>query len=140
MSFENFGQWTPGNYSPVTNLNTMLSSSPVAPSSSAPADRSFMDILLGGQDDQGTKWGSAGQLGLNVAGTLMNGYMGWQQLKMARDQLAESKRQFNMNWDAQARLTNSRLEDRQRARLSANPNGYESVASYMGKYGIPNNA
>jgi hypothetical protein len=43
--------------------------------------------------------------------------------------------QYQTNLAAQTKLTNSRLEDRQKARVSAN-GGAESVESYMAKYGV----
>jgi len=111
-----------------------------SPGSGGQGQPSWLDRLVGWTDGQGNQQAGWGNLALGGAGALMQGYMGYQQLQMAKDQLSESKRQFNMNWDAQSKLTNSRLADRQRARLSADPNAYESVASYMGKYGINQNA
>jgi hypothetical protein len=63
-------------------------------------------------------------------------WSGMQQLNLARDQLAFQKDAFNKNWAAQRTTTNTALADRQRARLGANPTGYESLDSYMGKNGI----
>jgi hypothetical protein len=50
--------------------------------------------------------------------------------------LKESKKQFSQQFGAQKQLTNSRLEDRQKARIASNPGAYESVGSYMGRYGV----
>ena len=50
--------------------------------------------------------------------------------------LAEGKRQFQINYDAQTITTNSSLEDRQRARVASNAGAYQSVGDYMDKNGI----
>lgn len=81
----------------------------------------------------GQGWGG---LALNAASSMFNAYMGMKQYGLAKDQFAESKKQFGMNFDAQRRTTNASLADRQRARLSTGGN-YQSVGDYMGQYGIP---
>jgi len=77
-----------------------------------------------------------GGLALGALQGAGNLFMGMKQYGMAKDALSESKRQFGLNYDAQRNLTNSRLEDRQRARLAANPNAHKSVDEYMNQYGI----
>ena len=77
-----------------------------------------------------------GGLALGAAQGLMDGYMGLQQLGMAKKSFKENQRQFNLNYDAQRRTTNSALEDRQRARLASNAGAYESVGSYMDRNGV----
>ena len=77
-----------------------------------------------------------GGLALGAAQGLMGGYMGLQQLGMAKKSFKENQRQFNLNYDAQRRTTNSALEDRQRARLASNAGAYESVGSYMDRNGV----
>jgi len=67
---------------------------------------------------------------------LSNAYMGMKQYGLAKEQFAESKRQYNQNYAAQRTLTNSQLEDRQRARVASNAGAYESVGSYMNRNGI----
>jgi hypothetical protein len=74
--------------------------------------------------------------GVNTASNLFGAWTGFKQLGLAKDSLKESKRQFNLNYDNQKTLTNSRLEDRQRARYASNPGQYESVGTYMNKNGI----
>jgi len=98
---------------------------------------SFGNWLTGGKDDVTGKVTNSG-LGsiLGVAQGLGNAYMGMQQLSLAKKALAQSKEQFGKNYEAQKRTTNASLEDRQRARLAANPGGYESVGNYMQKNAI----
>lgn len=67
---------------------------------------------------------------------LLNGWLGMQQYGLAKDKLAEGKRQFELNYNAQRSMTNADLEDRQRARVASNANAYESVGSYMDKHGV----
>lgn len=66
-------------------------------------------------------------------GSLGNAYMGMKQYGLAKDQLSESKRQFNENFNTQKQLINTRMRDRQAARVSANPNAYQGVDPYMKK-------
>lgn len=71
--------------------------------------------------------------GMQTLTGLGNLYMGMKQYGLARDSFGESKRQYNQNYAAQRTLTNSRMEDRQRARVASNPGAYQSVGSYMQK-------
>lgn len=71
-----------------------------------------------------------------IGQSLFNSWLGMKQYGLAKKNFRENKRQFNLNYDAQKNLTNSRLEDRQRARIASNPNGYMSVGEYMNKYGV----
>lgn len=79
--------------------------------------------------------GAAGSI-LGVAQGLGNAYMGMQQFGLAKKALAQSKEQFNKNYEAQRTTTNASLEDRQRARVASNAGAYESVGAYMNKNGI----
>lgn len=72
-----------------------------------------------------------GGLALGGASALMQGFMGLKQYGMAKDQMNEGRRQFDLNYGAQRDLINTQLEDRARARASYNPGHYEPVESYM---------
>lgn len=79
----------------------------------------------------------------NYGGLLLGGlqtganlFMGMKQYGMAKKAFDESKRQFELNYGAQKKLTNARLEDRQLARLAADPNRYKSVDEYMKQNGV----
>lgn len=76
--------------------------------------------------------GGWGGMALNAAGGLMQGFLGMKQYGLAKKTLEENKRQFQMNYDAQKQSTNTRLEDRQRARVASNSGAYQSVGDYMG--------
>ena len=77
-----------------------------------------------------------GGLALGAVGGLASTIMGMKQYGLAKKSLAENKRQFQLNYDAQKQTTNTRLEDRQRARVASNAGAYQSVGDYMGTNGI----
>lgn len=81
---------------------------------------------VGTKDQPG--WGGLALQGLGGAASL---YMGMKQYGLAKETLAENKRQFGLEYDAQKTTTNSRLEDRQRARVASNSGAYQSVGDYM---------
>lgn len=67
----------------------------------------------------------------SLGSAIFSGIQGQKQLKMASDQFKENQRQFNANFEAQRKTTNTQLEDRQRARVASNAGAYESVDSYL---------
>ena len=123
------------NTSPVTAPGTVLNPSftpmPGMPGAPGTSDWLTMDSFLGKAGAPG--WGG---MALGVGQGLFSGYLGLQQLGMAKKTFGENQRQFNLNYDAQRRTTNSALEDRQRARLASNPGAYESIGSYMDRNGV----
>lgn len=96
----------------------------------------FMQNMMGYRGADGTQFNGWGGMALGAASGLMSGFLGMKQLGLAKDQLAQGKKQFDINFGAQKKLTNSRLEDRQRARIASNPSAYQSVGDYMNKNGI----
>ena len=70
---------------------------------------------------------------VNAAANAFQAYGNYKQLGHAKKMLSESKRQFNLNYDSQKKLTNGQLRDRQKARYASNQNAYESPSSYMEK-------
>lgn len=95
---------------------------------------SFLDSILGGSGDMSGL--QMGQLGLGGVNSLLQGYLGFQNLGLAKKQYQSQLDQFNKQWDANKKLTNASLADRQAARVASNPNAYQSVDDYMKKYGI----
>ena len=83
--------------------------------------------------DFNSQYGSTIMSGLQAAGGLWGAYNGSQQNKLIKQQMANSLNQWNKNYANQVAAYNTRLEDRQNARLGANPNAYESTDSYMAK-------
>lgn len=88
---------------------------------------SIWNNFLSKEGKQG--WGNPA---IATAGGLTNAFLGMKQYGLAKKTFDESKRQFELNYDAQRNLTNSQLEDRQRARVASNGN-YQSVEAYMNK-------
>lgn len=76
-----------------------------------------------------------GTLG-DIAMAGANIWNAWQTNKMAKKQFDFQKQVYAQQYDAQRNMTNSRLEDRQRARVLSNPNAYRSIDSYMSQYGV----
>ena len=107
----------------------------IAQAQAAPVDNSIFSNFLSKKNADGSVDMGWGGMALGAANGLMQGYMGMKQYGLAKESLAESKRQFQLNYDAQKTLTNATLEDRQRSRIAANPK-YESVGDYMAKNGI----
>lgn len=92
--------------------------------------------FLGSTDmNTGIKTDGFGGLALGAGQGLLSAFMGMKQYGLGKETLAQNKKVFDMNYNAQRQTTNASLEDRQRARLDRNPNN-ESVESYMKKNGI----
>lgn len=106
-----------------------ISAGPLANTATAPNFWS-RENLLGTPSQQG-----AGSLMLGAASGLMNGFIGLKQLGIAKDTLAQNKKQFELNFGANQKMTNSRLADRQATRLASGLGG-PSVNDYMKQYGI----
>ena len=119
-----------GNLAPVPNTAIGSFGSGAGPGGTAAP--SFWEGMIGTKDNPG--WGGLALGGAQALGSL---FMGMKQYGLAKKSLEESKRQFQMNYDAQKNLTNSYMEDRQRARIAANPNaGYASPEEHMSKWGL----
>lgn len=136
--------WDQGTVSPTldsmstgfTNSANTFGSVPLGDTAGSP---SLLDSILGGLGGNNTGGMSAlqmGQLGLGGVTSLLNGYLGFQNLGLAKKQYQSQLDQFNKQWDANKKLTNASLADRQAARVASNPNAYQSVDDYMKKYGI----
>lgn len=92
--------------------------------------------FFGGKDANGNVTNGWGGTAIGAASGLMSGFMGMQQYGLAKQQFAQQKKEYEQNYAAQRQLTNSQLEDRQRARVASNPGAYESVGAYMDKNGV----
>lgn len=91
----------------------------------------FMDKMIGTKDKPG--WGGFALGALNAGSNI---FFGMKQYGLAKQTLAENKRQFQLNYDAQKQTTNTALEDRQRARVASNAGAYQSVGDYMKENGV----
>ena len=100
------------------------------------ADPTLWEKLIGYKTPEGTTINGFGGLALGAASGLGNLWMGMKNYGLAKDQLAFQEDAYAKNYAAQKQTTNASLEDRQRARVAANPAAYASVSDYMAKNGI----
>lgn len=89
--------------------------------------------LFGGTDAKGIQSQGWAMPVIGAASGVAQGLLGMKQLGLAQDQFKQSKKEFDLNYNAQKTLTNSQLEDRQRARVASSPSAYQSVGDYMNK-------
>lgn len=89
--------------------------------------------MFGGVDGDGNQIGGAAPVLATLGQSIMGAYSGMKRYGQAQDQLKEAKRQFDANYEAQRKSINTSMEDRQRARVASNPDGYRSVSEYMKK-------
>jgi len=78
-------------------------------------------------------WGNLALGGINAG---IQGYMGYKQLGLAKDQLDFQKKAFEKNYNAQKQRTNTQLRDRQKRRYTENPGHYVSPDEYMSQNGV----
>ena len=116
------GGWTPA----MENPNVLFADIAQIKPTAVPR---FADKLR----DFNSQYGSTITGGLQGFAGLWGAYNGMQQNKLVKQQMANSLNQWNKNYANQVASYNTRLEDRQNARVAANPNAYESTASYMEK-------
>ena len=84
-----------------------------------------------------SQYGSTIMGGLQAASGLWGAYNGMQQNKLVKQQMANSLNQWNKNYANQVASYNTRLEDRQNARVAAQGTKYhQDTASYMAKNGL----
>lgn len=77
-----------------------------------------------------------GNLALGAANAAIQGYTGFKQLGLAKDQLDFQKKAFEKNYAAQKQSTNTQLRDRQKRRYTENPGHYVSPDEYMSQNGV----
>ena len=109
-------------------INTSQSMSPQMLANSA-APVGFADKLRGFN----SQYGSTITGGLQAASGLWGAYNGMQQTKLAKQQMANSLNQWNKSYANQVASYNTRLEDRQNARVAAQGAHQQDTASYMAK-------
>ena len=80
-----------------------------------------------------SQYGSTITGGLQAASGLWGAYNGMQQTKLAKQQMANSLNQWNKSYANQVASYNTRLEDRQNARVAAQGANQQDTASYMDK-------
>ena len=83
--------------------------------------------------DFNSQYGSTIMGGLQAGAGLWGAFNGMQQTKLAKQQMANSLNQWNKNYANQVASYNTRLEDRQNARVAAQGANQQDTASYMDK-------
>lgn len=83
--------------------------------------------------DFNSQYGSTIMGGMQAASGLWGAYNGMQQTKLAKQQMANSLNQWNKSYANQVSSYNTRLEDRQNARVAAQGANQQDTASYMAK-------
>jgi hypothetical protein len=132
-TFENYGNWA--------NEADMHAADPLGgfmvnkgilgmPKGVTP-EPSFMSKMIGDKNAPG--WGG---LALGALQGIGGAFMGMKQYGLAKETLAQSKKQFDLNYNAQKTLANARTEGMHNARVSNNPDAYESTEEHMKKYRI----
>ena len=94
-------------------------------------------VQVGGENLGNNIAQNQGLLNFGLAGAkgLFDTYNAFNQNKMQKDLLNFQKNAYRTNLAMTKKTTNMELSDRQRRRVSANPNA-ESVDSYMKKWGV----
>lgn len=92
-------------------------------------------------DSMGNAWGGmTGKQKFDTIGSALKGiygiYNSQQQIKNAKDTLNFNKQAWQKNYDAQAKMTNSQLADRQARRYYEDSKNTQSVNDYMKQYGV----
>jgi hypothetical protein len=78
-------------------------------------------------------WGNLALGGINAG---IQGYMGYKQLGLAKDQLDFQKKAFEKNYAAQRQTTNNQMRDRQRVRHADSGGRLASPEEYMSKNSV----
>lgn len=103
-----------GNNSQMNFSNTPFGSGGVT-------DPTVMQKALGYTDKFGNKFGGWVSPAVGLAQAGLGAYLGFKQLSQGEDQLDESTRQFDLNYNAQKALINDQLNWQHNARLNNNP-------------------
>lgn len=74
--------------------------------------------------------------GLGTARALTQGYLGFQQLGLAKDQFRHQRQTANRNFEVQRSEYNRRLLERQQARSGAAPTQHQAPQQYLNQFGI----
>lgn len=120
----------PGVMDPVySSMAANLQPAPVT--GTAAIQPTTLQGMTGYTAPDGTQFNGWGGMALGAAQAGANLFMGMKNYGLAKDSLKESRRQFDLNYGAQRDTLNTRMEDRQRARVASNPTAYQSVGDYM---------
>ena len=120
---------------PATNTNSAIAGLDI--SQTMPANLIAPSEYMPGFGDKlrdfNSQYGSTITGGLQAAAGLWGAYNGMQQTKLTKQQMANSLNQWNKSYTNQVTSYNTRLEDRQNARVAAQGANQQDTASYMAK-------
>ena len=116
-----------GQMTAVPNAGTFWDSSKLT------GEPSLWEKVVGYKNADGTAVNGFGGITLGALSGLGNLFMGMQNYGLAQDQLKFQKDAYNKNYAAQTKTLNTQMEDRQAARIAANPTAFASVSDYMAK-------
>ena len=129
-SLYNYGTGGPAAVDPMSMASSFGSFGATGPGGTGP---STLQQIMGYSTNNGNYVpgyaGVAANLGLSAWQTKVAA----DQSKAFRDSVDFEKQRFKANYESQKKNYNTSLEDRQRARVAANPTGYQSVDAYMNK-------
>ena len=131
--YEGMASWSYDN--PATNTNSAIAGLDISQTmpTNLIASSEYMPGITDKLRDFNSQYGSTITGGLQAAAGLWGAYNGMQQTKLAKQQMANSLNQWNKSYDNQVASYNTRLEDRQRARVTAQGDYQQDVDSYMAK-------
>ena len=120
---------------PATNTNPAIAGLDISQTmpSNLIASAEYMPGFADKFRDFNSQYGSTITGGLQAASGLWGAYNGMQQTKLAKQQMANSLNQWNKSYANQVASYNTRLEDRQNARVAAQGANQQDTASYMDK-------
>ena len=131
--YEGMASWSYDNS--ATNTNSAIAGLDISQTmpTNLIASSEYMPGITDKLRDFNSQYGSTITGGLQAAAGLWGAYNGMQQTKLAKQQMANSLNQWNKSYDNQVASYNTRLEDRQRARVTAQGDYQQDVDSYMAK-------
>ena len=131
------GQYQPGN-GPMLSYGLPNGMSPNQLSGVVSQDPGWFSRagFFGGKDSMGNTSLGWGPAMFGMGKSIFDGWMGLQQLDLAKDNLNFQKDAFSKQFENQRTLTNAELRDRQAARVASNPTAYQSVDDYMKEHGV----
>ena len=120
---------------PATNVNPAIAGLDISQTMPANlmASSEYMPGFADKLRDFNSQYGSTIMTGLQAGAGLWGAYNGMQQNKLVKQQMANSLNQWNKSYANQVASYNTRLEDRQNARVAAQGANQQDTAAYMAK-------
>ena len=97
---------------------------------------SMFDHFLPWKEDSGAAGMGWGMPVFDMGKSILDGWLGMQQLGLAKDNLAFQKNAFSKQFENQRTLINNDLQDRQNARIAASPGMFQDTEAYMKQHSV----